>query len=319
MQPLSEASPSQLRSVQLVLTDMDDTLTFRGRLAAETYDALERLEGAGVRVVPVTAAPAGWCDQMVRMWPVSAVIGENGGFCFTRDGTNVRRRFWLDDPEREAETARLHEIARTIAATLPEARIADDQSYRLTSFAFDRTDETTARAIAAAFRKAGASTTLNAIWALGWLGDYDKIKAARKFLPSAVGLDVDLDKDRIVFVGDSANDAPMFAHFSKAAGVSTVTEHLSDILHPPAGSPAAPADQALSKWPTPFSPPATRPRKRQQLCFMRAELFVVAESQDDGDCPNQTRIKARQRRPHVTFSSESASRKSDSRRDLTTV
>jgi HAD superfamily hydrolase (TIGR01484 family) len=234
MKPLSDAPPSDLRNVQLVLTDMDDTLTFRGRLAAETYTALERLETAGIRVVPVTAAPAGWCDQMVRMWPVSAVIGENGGFCFTRRGTHIERRFWLAPPTREAEKERLRTIGAAIVASLPSARIADDQSYRLTSLAFDRSDEPTTRAILEAFHKEGASTTLNAIWALAWLGEYDKIKAARRFLPTAVGLDVDLDRDRIVFVGDSANDAPMFAHFPKSAGVSTVAEHLSDIPQQPA-------------------------------------------------------------------------------------
>ena len=87
MRPISAAASVDLRGVQVVLTDMDDTLTFDGKLSAETYDALERLEAAGVRVIPVTAAPAGWCDQMVRMWPVTAVIGENGGFCFSREGT----------------------------------------------------------------------------------------------------------------------------------------------------------------------------------------------------------------------------------------
>lgn len=42
--------------------------TCRGRLSARTYDALERLQRANVTVIPVTAAPAGWCDQMARMW-----------------------------------------------------------------------------------------------------------------------------------------------------------------------------------------------------------------------------------------------------------
>lgn len=63
---------------------MDETLTRNGRLAAATYTALERLQACGICVVPVTAAPAGCCDQMARRWPVDGVIGENGGVFFQR-------------------------------------------------------------------------------------------------------------------------------------------------------------------------------------------------------------------------------------------
>jgi hydroxymethylpyrimidine pyrophosphatase-like HAD family hydrolase len=84
MRPIRQADSAEFRGVRFVLTDMDDTLTYQGRLQAETYGALERLQEAGVKVIPVTAAPAGWCDQMARMWPVDGVIGENGGFFFQR-------------------------------------------------------------------------------------------------------------------------------------------------------------------------------------------------------------------------------------------
>ena len=85
MQPLARAAISTFQSVRFVLTDMDETLTYQGRLAARTYAALERLQQAGVKVIVVTAAPAGWCDQMARMWPVDGVIGENGGCFFHRN------------------------------------------------------------------------------------------------------------------------------------------------------------------------------------------------------------------------------------------
>lgn len=235
MKAFSDVSLSELKAVRFVLTDMDDTLTFRGRLAARTYEAIERLETAGARVVPITAAPAGWCDQMIRMWPIAAVIGENGGFCFTRRGPVIERRFWLDPQARADAQYRLSEIAADIRDAHPDTALADDQPFRLTSLAFTRpASRTTALAIVRAFEAAGARATLNAIWALAWLGGYDKITAARKFLPDAVGLDIDADLDSVVFVGDSANDAPMFAHVPISAGVSTVTEHLADIPKPPA-------------------------------------------------------------------------------------
>jgi predicted mannosyl-3-phosphoglycerate phosphatase (HAD superfamily) len=85
-----------------VLTDVDDTLTEGARLPAAAYDALERLRDGGFRVIPITAAPAGWCDLMCRMWPVAAVIGENGGLCFRRDSASAttERRFWTLEADR---------------------------------------------------------------------------------------------------------------------------------------------------------------------------------------------------------------------------
>lgn len=235
LRPLAEAAPGDFAHVDVVLTDMDDTLTFNGRLAAQTYSALERLHADGVRIVPITAAPAGWCDQMARMWPITAVIGENGGFCFWRHGETLERRFWLDAKGRSDAQYRLAEIAADIRQAHPEVAVADDQPFRQSSVAFARpSDRDTATAVVEAFEAAGARATLNAIWALGWLGAYDKIISARTFLPEAIGIDIDADLDRIVFVGDSANDAPMFAHVRKSAGVSTVTEHLSDIPRHPA-------------------------------------------------------------------------------------
>ena len=59
MRSLAQSVSADFADVEFVLTDMDDTLTYRGRLAGATFDALERLQEAGIKVIPVTAAPAG--------------------------------------------------------------------------------------------------------------------------------------------------------------------------------------------------------------------------------------------------------------------
>ena len=76
--------------IRFVLTDIDDTVTTEGRLTAEAYLALERLTRAGLTVIPITGRPAGWCDHIARMWPVFAVVGENGAFYFRYDRQNHR-------------------------------------------------------------------------------------------------------------------------------------------------------------------------------------------------------------------------------------
>src|SRR5512136_124570 len=73
------------KRIRYVLTDIDDTLTLHGLLPAAALAGMERLRDAGVAVIPITGRPAGWCDHIARMWPVAAVVGENGAFYFCYD------------------------------------------------------------------------------------------------------------------------------------------------------------------------------------------------------------------------------------------
>jgi HAD superfamily hydrolase (TIGR01484 family) len=235
MQDLALAPRSTFAGVRFVLTDMDETLTHQGRLAARTYDALERLQRAGVKVIPVTAAPAGWCDQMARMWPVDGVIGENGGLFMQRDSERgVKRTFWHREDERQAISARLAAIGREIEQAVPAARLADDQPFRLTSLAFAQPDHERERGLVVeAMRKAGLSVTVNNLWILGWIGPYDKLAMARRVMAEAYTIDIDTDEDAILYCGDSTNDAPMFAFFRHSVGVSSVRHYLAEIPIPP--------------------------------------------------------------------------------------
>jgi len=236
MQPLAQADVSTFETVRFVLTDMDETLTCQGRLAARTYDALERLQQAGVTVIPVTGAPAGWCDQMARMWPVDGVIGENGGFYFQRshDRHGLTRTFWHPAEAQASVAARLADIGRRVLAAVPSAAFAEDQPFRLTSLGFAQPENPAeGAAIIAALTAEGADVTINNLWILGWLGGYDKLRMARRVLRESHGLDIETEADSVLYVGDSANDAPMFSYFRHTVGVSTVTRYLSEIPIPP--------------------------------------------------------------------------------------
>jgi hypothetical protein len=235
MKDLATAARNEFAGVRFVLTDMDETLTFQGRLPAQTYTALETLQAAGVKVIPVTAAPAGWCDQMARMWPVEGVIGENGGCYFARGACAHRLDRWFWHGETNASIAiRLAEIGSRVSAALPFAVYADDQPFRQTSLAFATPNlDSERRRLIAALRAEGASATLNNLWVLGWLGDYDKLASSRRVLAQFHGLDVERERDAILYSGDSANDAPMFGFFRHTVGVSTVRDCLPDIPVPP--------------------------------------------------------------------------------------
>src|SRR5260370_42637533 len=141
MKDLSLASRSTLASVCFVLTDVDDTLTCRGRLSARTYDALERLQRAGVKVIPVTAASAGWCDQMARMWPVDGVVAENGGLFIQRDGGHgARWSFWHAESKRQGISEQIAAIGRRIRQVIPSTGVVKNGPFRLTRLSFSPPD-----------------------------------------------------------------------------------------------------------------------------------------------------------------------------------
>lgn len=225
MRPVAELDA---RGIRVVLVDIDDTLTTDGRLTAQAYGALERLKCAGLRVVPVTGRPAGWCDHIARMWPVDAVVGENGAFYFFHSGERLQKRY-LDDPQARAEKrARLEAVAARILAAVPGCALAADQAYRETDLAIDYCEDVPPLPLAAAsriaelMREAGLTAKVSSIHVNGWFGHYDKLAATRRLFSERFGLDLDAANAEVVFAGDSPNDSPMFAFFRNSVGVANV-------------------------------------------------------------------------------------------------
>src|ERR1700694_7361 len=85
MQPLTAMRDTARRAIRGVLADIDDTISTGGRVTAEAYAAMERLRRAGLLLIPITGRPAGWCDHIARVWPVDAVVGENGALYMIHD------------------------------------------------------------------------------------------------------------------------------------------------------------------------------------------------------------------------------------------
>jgi HAD superfamily hydrolase (TIGR01484 family) len=230
MRPLAEFPRERLAAVRAVLADIDDTLTTDGRLHAAAYAALERLHAAGFLVVPVTGRPAGWCDHIARMWPVDAVVGENGAFWFRHDASARRlvKRYVIGDAERRRRAERMQGIAARILREVPGCAVASDQPYREADLAIDfREDvpplprEAVAR-IVAIMEAEGLTAKVSSIHVNGWFGGYDKLSTTRLMLREDFAIDAQAERERLVFAGDSPNDQPMFAFFPNAVGVANV-------------------------------------------------------------------------------------------------
>ena len=232
MQPLDSFPVAARRRIRGLFTDIDDTLTTDGRLTAAAYGALERLRDAGLLVVPITGRPAGWCDHIARMWPVDAVVGENGAFYFRYDtaARKLEKRFLASEEERAANRRRLATLREEILAAVPGAALASDQLYREADLAIDFCEDVAPlpRAevdrIVALFERAGATAKVSSIHVNGWFGSYDKLGMTRTLMRECFGVELDAERDAFVFAGDSPNDAPMFAYFPHAVGVANVAE-----------------------------------------------------------------------------------------------
>jgi HAD superfamily hydrolase (TIGR01484 family) len=242
MRPVSEFPAAALRRIRVVLADIDDTLTDHGRLGAHAYGALERLHAAGLKVIPVTGRPAGWCDLIARLWPVDAVVGENGAFAFTyrRAERRMLRCYWRTPGQRADDRRRLDELRARILAEIPGAAVAADQAYREADLAIDwREDVAPLPAAAVArivrlFEAAGARAKVSSIHVNGWFGDYDKLAMSLRLLRERFGLDANAAADEVLFVGDSPNDAPMFGFFPSSVGVANVRDFEGRLAAEPA-------------------------------------------------------------------------------------
>ncbi len=231
---LHEMPAASARGVHTVLTDIDDTLSTEGRLTAVAYAALEQLHEAGLRVVPVTGRPAGWCDHVARFWPVDAVVGENGAFYMWHEGGHgggrLRTRHWLDENARAASTAGLAAVRERILAEVPGCAVASDQFCRLYDLAIDFCEDVSplppaaVDRIVALMRDAGMTAKVSSIHVNGWFGEWDKLAMTRRLMAERFGIDIDdaAAREGVVFAGDSPNDEPMFGFFPNAVGVANV-------------------------------------------------------------------------------------------------
>ncbi len=251
MRPVAELPAEWCAGLFGVLCDIDDTLTWEGRLVPSAFCALADLQDAGLKVVPVTGRPAGWVDHIARMWPVDGVVGENGGLWFWMGEHRLERRFLQSEQERRRNRERLDAVAATILAEVPGTALASDQPYRELDVAIDfcedvpPLDDDAIDAIVDRFRAAGATCKVSSIHVNGWFGDFDKLTGFRRLVAERWP---GVPEERWLYVGDSANDEPMFAAFGeRSVGVANVRRFLPRMTAHPAWITDAPGGHGFAE------------------------------------------------------------------------
>jgi HAD superfamily hydrolase (TIGR01484 family) len=230
MRPISTLGPDEAKAIRFVLMDIDDTITTGGKLLAESYGALWRLHDAGLVVVPITGRPAGWCDLIVREWPVDGVVGENGAFAYYLDDGHRRESFHPAATIRN-DAAVFSEMRQAVLEGVPESRVSKDQFSRLFDLAIDFAEEAPVLPLSDAGRIKticegfGARAKISSIHVNTWFGDFDKLSMAERFLAERFSYRSVEDIRSVMFFGDSPNDEPMFSHFPMSCGVANVRRY----------------------------------------------------------------------------------------------
>ena len=243
MKPILALTAGEASGIRYVLMDIDDTLTREGKLLASSYSALWKLKEAGLKVIPVTGRPAGWCDLIAREWPVDGVVGENGALAFWEEP--VHGRLPVLKAEYHPSAVRndhpvLGRVKERAFAEFPELRLAKDQFARLFDVALDFAEEdpvlplSTAQRIRAIAEEEGAVAKVSSIHVNVWMGNYDKLSMAERFLAKRFGWQSGTGDNEVIFAGDSPNDEPMFARFPLACAVANLHRYESLIEHLPA-------------------------------------------------------------------------------------
>lgn len=237
MKPFYEINISSTTKIKYILCDIDDTITTEGKLSSEAYNALWQLYHSGYHVIPVTGRPAGWCDMIIRHWPVEAVIGENGAFVYYFDNKQLKT-FCHPSVAAVDVKKKLEAIKIEVLKQIPDCRISKDQFSRIYDLAIDFNEDPpylgfeVAEKIKCICTAMGAEAKVSSIHVNTWFGKYDKLSMTELFMSDI--LKENNIKEKILFFGDSPNDEPMFEYFPNSCGVANIKPFVNSITHLPA-------------------------------------------------------------------------------------
>lgn len=239
LRPLDRWGAGARRTLVGVFTDIDDTLTTEGAITPDALQAMAALHAAGLNLVAITGRPVGWSTPFAGVWPVDAIVAENGAVALVRtaDG-RIEKRYQQDAATRARNFERMQAVLARIEREIPAARRATDWAGRECDIAIDHSeftqlDDATIAQVAGLMRSEGMHATVSSIHVNGWYGHHNKLEGARWIVRELWGRSLDDETQRWAYVGDSTNDALMFEHFAHSVGVANVRRFEAALSHLP--------------------------------------------------------------------------------------
>ena len=252
MIPLNQWPLAARQNLVGVFTDIDDTLTTDGAITPDALQALAQLQAAGLKVIAITGRPVGWCEAFAGIWPVDAIVAENGAVALV--GHRSLNEIGLQPPSnlpvplsklyqqdaitRANNQARMRQIGTRVMFQVPGVLTTRDSTGRETDLAFDyneyaRLPPEMVRRVVDLLQSYGMHTTVSSIHIHGCFGNFNKWQGANWITRELLQRDLAQEIDRWVFVGDSGNDQAMFEHFTHSVGVANIRRFESALTHLP--------------------------------------------------------------------------------------
>src|SRR5262245_43309465 len=224
--------------IRALFSDVDGTMTTGERIEASTYAAIEQLVASGTPVIMVTGRPAGWGQAFIKVMPVTAVVTENGGVTFVREGRKLHKLYGVPQASLPEWRRRMNDAAVEVMQKVPGARLSSDSKYREVDLAIDWNEEASltrddAETCVALIQKAGFAAVRSSVHVNFGPPHFDKLSACLQLVRHVLAGDPE-DLSPYVFVGDALNDAPMFRGFPSSVGVANIKAWWDELAHKPA-------------------------------------------------------------------------------------
>lgn len=229
--PIDRNLTKNCLNLRLIATDMDGTLTQKGKFTASLLQAFAQLNAANIAVLIVTGRSAGWVSGLVSYLPIFGAIAENGGIFYPALGV---AQALTTIPNLEEHRQKLAQAYQQLKLGFGEIQESSDNRFRLTDWTFDNRNLSVSQ----------LEQLDQQCKAMGWGFTYSSVQCHIKPIAQdkAVGLMQvltqyfpDTSPQQVLTVGDSPNDASLFNPelFELSVGVANVLDYVSELTYLP--------------------------------------------------------------------------------------
>lgn len=219
--PFTSFTPEEKAAVKIVVSDVDDTITKRGKLYPDALRTLWLLKRSGAMVVLLTGGSAGWADAYIRQWPVDAVIAESGALILAhgKGGKILYSKNPALDPDAKEKKDKLIRYTAGLA-------FSSDQYARQYDIAYEKSalQDYERRTLANYVKAMGGVWRESSIHINVSFGHFDKHTSLSYFMDSLYSIDSERLKHEGIYFGDSLNDSDMFAYMPLSVGMHSVED-----------------------------------------------------------------------------------------------
>ncbi|AFZ45619.1 HAD-superfamily hydrolase, subfamily IIB [Halothece sp. PCC 7418] len=232
MKSLANLTRQDCKTVRLIATDFDGTVTENGQLTASAIQALARLQQFGIAVVIVTGRSAGWVNGLRHYLPVAGAIAENGGLYNSQPDTPPD--ILVSIPSLTQHRQNLAQVFQKLQVTFPHLQEATDNPFRFTDWTFDVAglSESDLTQLQQQSQQEGYSFTYSSVQCHIKPQAQDKATGLKTVLSKYFS---DLKPEEILTIGDSPNDESLFNPdlFPLSVGVANIQHYTQQLTHTP--------------------------------------------------------------------------------------